>query len=211
MPSTIRVECYGASRSQQGRTHNEDAYLIGRVDRPFAALADGAGNAERAAKKALTLFEKLLGESSLEEIEAAEIWARWVRLLDSALLGSSQSTFIAVGIIGNQAIGACAGDSRAYHVNREGCCRILTDGAAKHRLGSGQARAFPLRVTLEPREILLLLSDGAWTPLSLQTLQKTVVTVAVRHFSEIPVAILDAAGRNGRADDMTAIALRLTG
>ena len=53
------------------------------------------------------------------------------------------------------------------------------------------------------------MSDGAWTPLNLGLLQKTVMTAALCHFTEIPGAILDAAGRTGRADDMTAVALRL--
>ena len=38
-------------------------------------------------------------------------------------------------------------------------------------------------------------------------LQKSVVSAALRSFADVPVAILEAAGR--RADDMTAAALRL--
>jgi serine/threonine protein phosphatase PrpC len=205
----VRLECFAATRSQQGRTQNEDAFLIGRGERPFAALCDGAGNAERAAKRVLGLFEKLLNEAAPEQIAEPEAWAKWVKLLDSSLLGGSQSTFVAVAIIGSEAIGACTGDSRACLVNREGQAKILTDGAAKHRLGSGQAQAFPIHTTLASGDTLLLLSDGAWTPLNPYVLQKTVMSAAVRHFSEIPAAILDAAGKNGRADDMTAVALRI--
>lgn len=205
----VRVEAFAASLPQQGRTQNEDAFLIGRGERPFAALCDGAGNAERAAKRVLTLFEKLLNEATPEQVASPETWAKWVKLLDSSLLGGSQSTFVAVAIIGSEAIGACAGDSRAYLVNRERQCRILTDGAAKHRLGGGQAQAFPIRLTLGSGDMLLLLSDGAWTPLSLYLLQKAVASAAARHFSDIPQAILEAAGRTGRADDMTAVAMRI--
>jgi serine/threonine protein phosphatase PrpC len=205
----VRVESYGATRPQQGRTQNEDAFLIGRAERPFAALADGAGNAERAAKRVLTLFEKLLSEGTTEQIAQPETWARWVKLLDSSLLGSTQSTFLAVAFTGNEATGVCVGDSRAYLINRDGQCKIVTDGAAKHRLGSGQAQPFPLRLTLGAGDILLLLSDGAWTPLSLYALQKCVVTAALKHFSEMPGAILDAAEKTGRADDMTVVVLRL--
>jgi serine/threonine protein phosphatase PrpC len=206
---TTRIEAFAATRPQQGRTQNEDAFLIGRGEFPFAAVADGAGNAERAAKRALTLFEKLLSEAAVYEIVLAETWAKWVKLLDSSLLGGAQSTFVAVAFTGNEAVGTCVGDSRAYLINREGQCRIVTDGAAKHRLGSGQAQPFPFRLTLGPGEILLLLSDGAWTPLSLYALQKTVMSAAMKHFSEMPATILDAAGRTGRADDQTCIALRL--
>lgn len=60
----MRIECYGATRTQEGKSTNEDAFLIGRGERPFAALCDGAGNAQQAAKKVLGLFEKLFKEAS---------------------------------------------------------------------------------------------------------------------------------------------------
>ena len=205
-----RVESCAATRPQQGRTQNEDAFLIGRGDRPFAALCDGAGNAERAAKRALTLFEKLLGEATVEQFMDADEWRKWVKLLDSALLGGAQSTFLAVTVLDGTAVGTCVGDSRAYLVNRGGQCRIVTDGASKQRLGSGQAQPLPIRLALNVGDILLLLSDGAWTPLNLYLLQKTVVSASVRQFAEVPTAILEVAGKTGRADDMTALALRLT-
>lgn len=205
----MRIECFAATLPQQGHAQNEDAFLIGRGERPFVALCDGAGNAERAAKRVLSLFEKLLNEASPEQITEAETWANWIKLLDSSLLGGSQSTFVAVAITDKEAVGACAGDSRAYLINQEGQARILTDGAAKHRLGSGQARAFPMRVTLNSGDELLLLTDGAWTPLTLYALQRAVVSAAAKHFSEVPQAILQAASRTGRADDMTAVALRI--
>jgi serine/threonine protein phosphatase PrpC len=207
--SISRVECYAATRPQQGRSQNEDAFLIGRADRPFAALCDGAGNAERAAKRVLALFEKLLNESTPPQITAADTWAKWIKLLDSSLLGAAQSTFIAVAFAANETVGVCVGDSRLYHLNPEGQCRILNEGASKQRLGSGAAQPFLIRLLLGAGDILLLLSDGAWAPLNPYLLQKTVVNASVRHFTEVPAAILDAAGRAGRADDMTALALRL--
>jgi serine/threonine protein phosphatase PrpC len=173
------------------------------------ALCDGAGNAERAAKRVLVLFQKMLAEATPQQITESETWTKWIKLLDSSLLCWTQSTFVGVAVEGNEVIGVCVGDSRAYLLNRDGQCRILTDGASKNRLGSGQARPFPIRLPLNAGEILLLLSDGAWTPLSLYLLQKTVVSASVRHFTEVPAAILDAAGKTGRADDMTAVALRL--
>ena len=50
----MRFECYGASRPQAGRGFNEDAFIIEREPIPCAALCDGTGNAEQAAKRVLT-------------------------------------------------------------------------------------------------------------------------------------------------------------
>src|SRR5208283_1156031 len=136
-------------------------------------------------------------------------WRKWVKLLDSSLLGGNQSTFLAVAIMNGVAVGACTGDSRAYLLNREGELRVLSDGASKFRLGSGKAEAFPIHQQLSPGEILLLMSDGAWTPLGMYALKKAVQSTMGRHFSEVPQAILEAAGKTGRADDMTVVALRL--
>lgn len=205
----MQIECCAASRPQQGRTQNEDAFLIHRGERTFVALCDGAGNAQLAAKKVLTLFEKLVGEAAVEQLSEAPTWASWAKLLDSSLMGGAQSTFVSVGIVGQRAVGVCVGDSRAYLIDREGRCRILTEEAKKYRLGSGAVVPFPLQLSLNAKDVLLLMSDGAWTPLSLTVLQRTVMAAAMRHFTEIPGAILDAAGRTGRADDMTVVALRI--
>jgi serine/threonine protein phosphatase PrpC len=205
----MRLECYAASRPQQGRAQNEDAFLIHRGERPVVALCDGAGNAELAAKRVLALFEKLVAAASPEQLTDAAAWEHWIKILDLSLLGSSQSTFVGVTVVGQLVVGACAGDSRAYLLDRDGRCHILTEGASKQRLGSGAVQPFTSRFTMNAREALLLLSDGAWTPLTLYLLQKAVMGAALRHFSEVPQSILDAAGRTGRADDMTAVALRL--
>jgi len=39
-------QCYGATRPQDGRSVNEDAFTIHPGPAPYAALADGAGNAD---------------------------------------------------------------------------------------------------------------------------------------------------------------------
>jgi serine/threonine protein phosphatase PrpC len=206
----MKIECYAASRPQQGRTANEDAFLIGRETPSFAGLCDGAGNAQQAAKRVLALFEKLFREASLQEVLAPDCWQRWVKLLDSSLLGGTQSTFLAVAVLDGNAVGTCVGDSRAYTLHRDGECRIVTEAAAKFRLGSGKAESFFVRQPLAPGDMLLMLSDGAWTPLSPYLLRKAVLAALPKGFAEVPSAILDAAGRTGRLDDMTAIAMRTT-
>jgi hypothetical protein len=52
------------------------------------------------------------------------------------------------------------------------------------------------------------MSDGAWTPLNISHLKKVLNKTLFSHLSEIPPAILDEAGKNGRADDMTVIAIK---
>jgi len=207
------VEAYAATRPQEGRSANEDAFLVDTVGTPLIALCDGAGNAERAAKKVLRLFRKLFEEATPEELVRFPTWASWVRVLDSSLLGGSQSTFVAGAAVGDRVVGACTGDSRAYLIDRDGNARILAENGngstGKFRLGSGRAQAAPIHFQLQPRDVLLLLSDGAWTPLSLELLRRAVVGASLKHFSEVPQAVLDAASRTGRADDMTAVALRV--
>jgi len=205
----LKVECYSASRAQQGRTANEDAFLVIREGIPMAAVCDGAGNAEQAARKALKQFQVFAREATLGEILDSKTWISWVRKLDSVLLDGPQSTFLAVAVVGNQAVGASSGDSQAYLIVAEGGFHFLTSSANKARIGSGKVKPFTFSTTLKPRDILLLMTDGAWTPLSPYLLEKAVRKAALQHFSDVPVAVLDAAGRTGRWDDMTVVALRL--
>ena len=61
---------------------------------------------EAAAKKVLTQLERLLKESTPEQIVGDATWAAWVRLLDSALLGGAQSTLVGVAVVRTEAAGA---------------------------------------------------------------------------------------------------------
>lgn len=207
----MRVETYGQSRPQEGRQHtqNQDAYAIGQVPVPYIALCDGAGNAQGVAKRALSLLQTFLREATLGEVLREETWIRWTKSLDSALLGGPETTLLAATVIGNQVAGVVVGDSRSYRVPLDGPTEVVTSKASKARLGSGEAQAVPLRTILRPRDVLVLLSDGAWGPLGTQGVEKAVRSAVLRHFSEVPQAILDSAARHGRADDMTAVAVRL--
>jgi len=133
----MKVECYSATRTQLDKTSNEDAFLIGRGPILYAVLCDGAGNAQQSAKKVCSLFEKLI--SGPAEIQDSATWQRWIKILDSSLLGGHQSTFLGVALVGSQLVGASAGDSRLYLSDHEGELRILTK--TTKRLGSGRAEA----------------------------------------------------------------------
>ena len=207
----MRVECYAATRPQDGRTTNEDAFLIIREGIPAAAVCDGAGAAEQVAKRVLRLFELWVREATLGQMLAPKTWVSWLKKLDSALLGGSQSTFLAVAVAGDHLVGASAGDSQAYLLGAEGGLQYLTSSADKSRLGSGEVKPFTFCVTIKPRDIVLLMTDGAWTPLGPYLIEKAVRGAALQHFAEVPVALLDAAGKTGRWDDMMVVALRLVG
>ena len=203
------VECYGASRPQQGHPANEDAFWIGREPFPVVVVCDGAGNAQQSAQRAITFFQKLWASGTPDQIRAADTWRKWIHLLDSHLMGMSQSTFIGMAVMEDCFVGAYAGDSRAYLSTSDGKLQILTDSTMKRRLGSGQAKPAFLRGNLQALDLLVLMTDGAWGPLgSLSMTQRAIVKGIGRHLSDVPLSILDTASRGGRADDMTAVVLR---
>lgn len=203
------VECCAKSRPQQGRATKEDAFIIIREPIPVAAFCDGAGNAEQAARRVLRLFQLFVREATVEHILDPITWVRWVRKLDSSLLGGSESTFVGAAVVGDQLVGASAGDSQVYLLGAEGGFRYLPAFTHKARLGGGDVKPFTFGVTLRLRNIVLLMTDGAWTPLSPYLLEKAARSLILEHFSDVPTAVLNAAGRTGRWDDMTVVALRL--
>lgn len=205
----MQIEIFASSRSQDGGTINQDAFLIGRGRRPYAALADGSGNAQQVARRALGVFERLLAEATSDQMALFSTWESWVRLLDSALIGGPQSTFLAIAAMDGRVMGACAGDSRLYLLPADGDVSILTEGAPKARLGSGQATPLAIHRRVMPGDVLLLMSDGAWTPLSLPKILALRAKALPRHPSEFPGLILDEAGKHGRADDMTVVMMKV--
>ena len=203
----MKLECYAASRARDGQqaSANEDAFWILRPDSNVAVLCDGAGHAQRCAAKVVQLFGRQI-QSGAFEVERFPAWASWLKSTDAMLAGGPQTTFVGVAAVNDRLVGAYAGDSRAYVINEHGC-RLVTESPCR-RLGSGEAEPTPIYEPIAPRDIVLLMSDGAWTPLSLPMLHRIVVTKGTQHLSEVPPALIDQAGRNGRLDDMTVIAMR---
>jgi hypothetical protein len=207
----MRVKCYGKSLPQQDRTVNEDAFSIIREPIPVAVVSDGAGNAEQAARRVVRLFELFVREATPETILLPTTWTGWVKKLDSALLGGCESTFLAAAVVGFTLVGVSAGDSQAYLLGAEGGFKYLTTAPQKARLGSGNAQPFTFTAVLKPRDVALLMTDGAWTPISPYVTEKALHGVFLQHFSEVPSAMITAASRTGRWDDMAVVALRLIG
>ncbi len=206
------TEAFAASARQDGHAISEDAFLIRPGDPVIVALADGAGAAEQAARRVLRQFDTLVGAASAGDVQSFPVWSRWLRTLDLGLSGGAvQSTFVAAAIVGERVVGAAAGDSRAYLWSREGDLRLLTEGASKWRLGSGRVTPFPIHAPISRGDIVLLLSDGAWAPLSMDRLRQAVARVVLRSLAEVPEEIIRDAGRTGAADDMTVVVARQSG
>lgn len=199
------VECYGASRAQDGGPANQDAFWIRRPDGAVAVVCDGAGRAQQCAASVVRLFSRHV-ESGAFAVDRFPAWSSWLKTMDASLLGGPQTTFVGVAVVGEQLFGACAGDSRAYLVGEAGV-RLLAETASP-RLGSGEVEPTPIHVQLTPHDVVLLMSDGAWTPLSTAMIQRGVTSCAARHLSDLPSALLDLAGARGRVDDMTVVAAR---
>jgi serine/threonine protein phosphatase PrpC len=202
------VEAVAASVPQEGHTANEDAFGILPVGHTIIALADGAGAAEQAARRIMRRFEALVRSSGDDDVRSFPKWSAWLRVLDATIAGVAQSTFLALAILDDQLVGASVGDSRAYLWTRDGACRTLTEGTSKRRLGTGQIEPFPIHAPFGRGDIVLLLSDGAWTPLSRNRLRETVARSILGPLSDVPDAIVSEAGRAGVADDMTVVAAR---
>jgi len=207
----MRVECFGQSRPQDGRHHteNQDAYVLGHSAVPWAGLMDGAGNARTVARRAASVLEGWFRGTSLAQVLRGEAWVGMTRRLDLALMGGPETTLVAGAVVGRQVIGVAVGDSRAYLIPLEGPIRLVTAEASKQRLGSGQIRPYVFREELRPRDVLVLLSDGAWGPLGSSGLDRAVRSALSRHFFEMPEALLDAASRHGCRDDMTTVTFRI--
>jgi serine/threonine protein phosphatase PrpC len=202
----VKVECYAGTRPRDGGGANEDAFWIWRPTSTVAALCDGAGNAQHCATHVLRLFARQV-EGGTMQIERFPAWSQWIRTTDAAMAGGVQSTFVGVAVVQQRLLGAYAGDSRAYLVNEHGC-RMLTEQPSR-RLGSGEAEPLPIHEPLEPHDTLLLMSDGAWTPLPLTIVHRTVMSARLGDFTDLPGTLLDLSARHGRADDMTVVALRV--
>ena len=202
------LQCYGASRMQDGGTTNEDAFWINRPAGDAAVVCDGAGRAQRCAASVATLFSRHLASGAMD-VARFPAWRTWLTAMDATLLGGPQTTFVGVAVREGHLYGACAGNSRAYLVGDSGV-RILTEDSSP-RLGSGRAQPTAIHVRLAPGDVVLLMSDGAWTPLSMAAIQRCVAASAMKHPSDLPPALLDVAGARGRGDDMTVVTLTARG
>jgi serine/threonine protein phosphatase PrpC len=222
------------------RTENQDAFAatpLARGEGVALILADGmggmAGGGEAAAAATQAACEVLAaGAADQDTLTAAmEAANRSVADLQAVVGGQPGTTLTVAAVVGDHAVIAHAGDSRAYLV-RDGTARALT---TDHSWVGDQIRAGALPPGSERRharrnvitmavmggdlapemlsaqlfhgDLLMLCSDGFWEPLSdedIATLLATPgpLTAVVRRAAE---AALEAGG----TDNVTLLALRL--
>ncbi|HTV01087.1 MAG TPA: PP2C family serine/threonine-protein phosphatase [Luteitalea sp.] len=203
----MRVECYGATRPRDGASNSEDAFWIRRPAGDVAALCDGAGPAPQCATQVLRAFTRQV-ESGTLDLWRFPSWNQWMQGTDAAMANGPHCTFVGVAVNDARVVGASAGDSRAWLVNEHGC-RVLNERASAS-LGSGQADGVTIHEPIAKGDTILLMSDGAWTAIPISALHRLVMAARLQHLADLPATLLDAAGRQGRADDMTVVALRVT-
>ena len=202
----MRVEIAGESRAQaEGR--NEDVWTQGQLPVPWAAVIDGAGNAQGCAKRASTLLETWISDLSLARLLRDEDWIRLARRLDSAMQGGSQATMALCAVLGDQAVVVTVGDGRAALVRLEGHTDLLTLNTRCH-LGSGEASPQVARVQLAPEDVIVLASDAGWNPLGESGVDAAVRKALPGHFESLPGALLDSAP-GALTDDATVVTQRI--
>ena len=189
------------ARGWEERGENQDAFTIVRVPVVTAVVCDGAGNAELAARRVTGLLELWLANTTLGQASSSSQG-------NSALLGGSECTLAAVQSSAPRRA-ALWSVTRASTSSPKTAAAVSSEPLSKARLGSGDVEPTSVRHQMAPHDILLLVTDGAWTPLGPARLERAARKAALVHFSDVPPAILDAAGQRGRADDMGAVAIRL--
>ena len=188
----MKISVAGQSRASDDGGANQEHYVIIRTG-PLQIAA--------------LFLARHVAQLSLGAALRDETWLSMIMQIDLALCGGPETTIVGASMLGDEAIVFGAGDSRAYLVPLHGPTRIVTDDASKARLGSGNARPVVHRVELARRDTLVLTSDGAWTPLGTRGIDR-VRSAVMKDVTEVCEAIVDAAGRRGRMDDQTCVAVR---
>lgn len=202
----MSIEVAGASRPRAGH-ENEDAW--GPLQGPAlgATVLDGAGEAAQAARTALHSLQLAFRRATLGSILAQGWWSRAAHQVDLGL--SSESTVVACAIVGSQLLGVSCGDSKVVTIEEAGA-HLLTEKETP-RLGSGRVEPEVLQERVSKGSIVVLMSNGAWNPLGISSVERVVRTQMVRPVAEIAEALLvEASKGSGGAlmDDATVVVLR---
>lgn len=196
------MQSWGLSDPGCVRTQNQDAYQIVQLDRNtlLCVVCDGMGGAKSgniASALAIDVFVQELRrvhKSGMNKEQIEQMLISGAKLANFTVFDQSQqfeefdgmgTTLVAAYIVGKKATILNVGDSRCYHVNREGIRQVTRDHSlvqmmlARGELTPEQARTYPgknyitraigtettvdcdlYQVKLERGDALLLCSDG---------------------------------------------------
>ena len=205
-----RLDIESETRAQPGR-ENEDHVVRGREPVPWVALLDGAGNAHGCAKRAGRVLRGWIQQASPSQIRDAMLWQRMAWSLDSLMNGGPETTLTLVFAFGGIVAGITLGDNRVHVVPGDGSERTCSGRATKARLGSGEADPTLIWARLDPHDVLVLATDGAWGPLGLKGVERVVRASFTRRFDALPGHLLDEAAKRGGGlcDDATVVTVRV--
>jgi hypothetical protein len=170
-------------------------------------VCDGAGNAEQSARKVIRNFQGLAKQAGAMEYANLQNWKSWTGMLDANLLDGHQCTFAAVAALADRIVGVNVGDGKIFKFSKGGSIVTLSHGSSKKRLGSGDIEPFPIHAPIQRGEIVAVMTDGAWTPLSQPRMANLFRQKPAVHPADLPERFLLEAGKHGRADDMTIVLL----
>ena len=208
----MKIECHGESRLAAGR-ELAGSILIDDSAIPLIALCEADSRPGRSGRRVLDRFQHLFSEAEPTEIGRFSTWAHWMGVLDFALLRHSHSAFGAAAVVDDRVIGTTVGSCRACLFDGNGNTRIFTGDRERSlsslRLGTGDAKVSPIDIALKPQDLLLLLSESAWSPLGLSHLRRIVAGAQFGHVSAVPAAIIAAASGRVEPDrEITVVALQ---
>jgi len=223
----MSIEGSGASRAGGDGLHNEDAFLV-EDGLGLYVVCDGASDTsagEVAARVAADAIEKFierseteldLADGSVARLVVEEAMTRALRAvheaeavsLESGPLETTVSMLLAhgeVGVIGHH------GDSRIYLIRRDRGHQLTQDHALTNTIPGAQetSASFDVfAVALEPRDTLVLCTDGAE-----RVLEDATIVRAAADLSPALLAsrIVSAANRSTPEADSTAVVVRVRG
>lgn len=239
------MECFGATDTGRVRSSNQDTFRLGELSDTalYAVVCDGMGGTSGGAiASAITadILEKRITSQYRENMPTASVFnllesaidAANIEVLDRAcedveLMGMG-TTVVAVMVQGDEAIIAHVGDSRLYHLSKDGLCQVTTDHSVvqemieKGQLTAEQAKGHPRKhfitravgvandvradydtITLEKGDRLLLCSDGLTNMLS----EAEIAEILSGDSALAAQLLIQAANLAGGEDNITAVVI----